>query len=77
MNTAQIDKNWRLFKTVIAASTADYERTRTPYFFKREAIIWMNHACQPSRSPLPPDACVRLSKAYVQRLREVRRRGTR
>lgn len=46
MTPEKIAREFKLFGTIIAASTADTQRRRTAYFYRREAIEWARMARQ-------------------------------
>lgn len=66
LTRAQIEKHYELFRSIIPASTADYDRRRTSYFYRREAIAWAREARACQAWPiLPRPACIRLAKSYL------------
>lgn len=70
MTHHQITGEFGLFGTVIAASTADTQRRRTAYFYRREAIEWARMARQ-----WPGDSktlCKRLALRYLSLYRQAK-----
>ena len=63
----QIETEFALTGKIIPASSADFERNRTAYFYRREAIEWARMARHPDPQTLPswPAACARTAKAYL------------
>ena len=61
MTREQIARDFGLFGTIIAASTADTERRRTAYFYRREAIEWGRMARQRRHAGV----CKRLAMHYL------------
>ena len=73
MTREQITREFELFHTVIAASTADTQRRRTAYFYKREAIEWGRMARQwwPGGGDMRA-VCKRLAMRYLNLYREAK-----
>ena len=46
MTQEQIARTFQLFGSVIPASSADTERRRTPYFYRKQAVEWARMARQ-------------------------------
>jgi hypothetical protein len=65
MTHKEIESTFRLFGQVIPASSADYDRRRTSYFYRREAIAWARMARQwwPTATFAP--LCARFAKSYL------------
>lgn len=68
----KLDRKFRLFGTIIAASTADYDRPRTSYFYRQSAIAWarMGREVWPTES-FPP-LCRRMAKSYLAAYRKMK-----
>jgi len=73
MTREQITREFELFHTVIAASTADTQRRRTAYFYKREAIEWGRMARQwwPGGGDMQ-GTCKRLARHYLDLYRAIK-----
>lgn len=72
MSHEQITREFKLFGTVIPASSADTQRRRTAYFYRKEAIEWARLARQ-----WPGDyraMCKRLAMRYLALYREAKTR---
>jgi len=63
MKREQITREFGLFGTIIAASTADIRHRRTAYFYRREAIEWARMARQWPSDCKP--LCKRLALRYL------------
>ena len=62
----QIEQTFKLFGQVIPASTDDYNRRRTSYFYRREAIAWAREARLPNWQAITRrETAVRLAKSYL------------
>lgn len=72
MTREQITRRFELFGTVIAASTADAERRRTPYFYRREAIEWARMARQWWPGGDFQATCRKLAKHYLAAYRKIK-----
>jgi len=72
MTREQITRRFELFGTVIAASTADAERRRTPYFYRREAIEWARMARQWWPGGDFQKTCRNLAKHYLAEYRRMK-----
>lgn len=73
MTRDQINRTFELFGTVIPASSADTERRRTPYFYRREALEWASLARQwwPGDGDMQA-TCRRLAKSYLLTYRQMK-----
>lgn len=67
MTPEQISREFELFHTIIAASTADTQRRRTSYFYRKEAIEWARMARQwwPGGGDMR-GTCKRLALHYLE-----------
>lgn len=72
MTREQITREFELFGTVIAASTADTTRRRTAYFYRRQAIQWAQMGRQWWPSPGFAALCRRLAKSYLATYRQMK-----
>lgn len=70
MTRHQITREFKLFGTVIAASTADTHRRRTAYFYRREAIEWARMVRQWPSDCKP--LCKRLAIRYLSLYRQAK-----
>jgi len=70
MTRHQITREFELFGTVIAASTADTRRRRTAYFYRREAIEWARLARHWPGDFKP--ICKRLAIRYLSLYRQAK-----
>jgi len=69
----QIEQTYRLFGQVIPASTEDYNRRRTSYFYRKEAIAWAREARLPNRQAITRrETAVRLAKFYLSIFRQMK-----
>ena len=68
----EIERHFELFGSVIPASTADDDRTRTSYFYRQQAIAWGRMARQwwPTSDMGP--LCRRLAKSYLAIYRQTK-----
>jgi hypothetical protein len=73
MTPEQIARAFQLFGTVIPASSADTERRRTPYFYRREALEWARLARQwwPGGGDFQK-TCRNLAKHYLASYRQMK-----
>jgi hypothetical protein len=73
MTRDQINRTFELFGTVIPASSADTERRRTPYFYRREALEWARLArqCWPGGGDMRA-TCRKLAKHYLASYRQMK-----
>ena len=63
MNRTDIERKFALFGSIIPASTADYDRERTAYFYLREAISWRHFALA---HPGLKDTALKLARSYFR-----------
>jgi hypothetical protein len=69
----KIENDFRLFGTIIPASTTEYDRRRTAYFYRREAIAWAREARLPHwRQIASPGVALRLAKSYLAIYRQMK-----
>ena len=68
----QIEEDYKRFGSVIPASTGDYDRRRTPYFYRRAAINWARMARQSWPSPTFAPLCARFAKSYLATFRQLK-----
>lgn len=73
MTREQIAREFELFGSVIPASSADGERRRTAYFYRREAIAWGRMARQwwPGGGDFQA-TCRSLAKSYLATYRQMK-----
>lgn len=71
MTREQISRAFELFGSVIPTSSADTERRRTSYFYRREAIAWARMARQwwPAQMQM---TCRKLAKNYLASYRKMK-----
>ena len=76
MTPEKIAREFALFGTVIAASSADTQRRRTAYFYRREAIEWGRMARQwwPGGGDMR-GTCKRLAMHYLNLYRQSKAAG--
>jgi hypothetical protein len=72
MTREQITRSFKLFGTVIPASTADVDRRRTSYFYRREAIAWARMARQWWPGGDFQTICRKLAKHYLASYRQMK-----
>jgi hypothetical protein len=72
MTHEQITRTFALFGTIIPASSADTERRRTPYFYRREAIEWARLARQWWPGGDMQATCRKLAKHYLETYRQMK-----
>ena len=68
----QIEEDYKRFGSVIPASTGDYDRRRTPYFYRRAAIAWASLARQWWSTPTFAPLCARFAKSYLATYRQMK-----
>jgi len=68
----QIEKEFKVCGSILPASTADYDRRRTPYFYRREAIAWASLARQWWSTPTFAPLCARFAKSYLATYRQMK-----
>jgi len=68
----RIERKYKLFGTIIAASTVDYDRTRTPYFYQKSAIAWARMAREVWPTESFPPLCRRMAKSYLATYRKMK-----
>ena len=69
----QIEQNFRLFGSIIPASSAEYDRRRTAYFYRKEAIAWAREARRPHWMQIAsPGVALRLAKSYLAIYRQMK-----
>jgi len=73
LTRGQIEQNYRLFGSIIPASSAEYDRRRTAYFYRKEAIAWAREARRPHWIQIAsPGTATRLAKAYLANYRQMK-----
>jgi hypothetical protein len=72
MTPEQIEREFQLFRTIIPASSADTQRRRTAYFYRRQAIEWGRMARQWWPGGDMPSLCRRLATSYVATYRQMK-----
>jgi len=68
----QIEERFRIFGQIIPASSADYDRRRTPYFYRRAAINWARMARQSWPTPTFAPLCAKWAKNYLATYRKIK-----
>jgi hypothetical protein len=69
----QIEQNFRLFGSIIPASSTEYDRRRTAYFYRKEAIAWAREARRPHWMQIAsPGVALRLAKSYLAIYRQMK-----
>jgi len=73
MTRQQINRAFELFGTIIPASSADTERRRTPYFYRKQAIEWGRMAREwwPGGGDFQR-TCRSLAKSYLASYRQMK-----
>jgi len=64
MTPERIAKDFKLFGSIIPASTVDGDRKRTPYFYRKEAINWARFARKWHTSDFARQ-CRNMAKTYL------------
>jgi len=73
MTPKEIESAFRLYGQVIPASTADCNRRRTAYFYRREAIAWAREARLPNwRAIAPRETSIDIAKSLLATYRQLK-----
>jgi hypothetical protein len=78
-NRERVERDFRLFGTVLQAQSECERFRRSSYFYKREAISWAREALRGLRGAwplLPYEKSLRLAKSYLAHYRAAKAVGS-